>query len=112
MRVVKYQIKNIFRHHDRVYGLSYKMKDRIISRDGEECFYCHKPVSYAELEVDHFIPFALAGNDEIYNLVVACHRCNHSKGGRMPFWVQPDLPGMGDSPSGPMNGGDRSRLYL
>jgi len=34
--------------------------------------------------IDHFIPRALGGPDLAWNWWVICHRCNVTKGGRLP----------------------------
>ncbi len=42
----------------------------------------------SELTIDHFVPRASGGSDEIENWVYCCHRCNEFKGN---FWA-PDSP--------------------
>lgn len=51
---------------------------RVILRDGGHCRYCaFKPW---HPQIDHVIPVAHGGKTELDNLVVACERCNRSKG--------------------------------
>lgn len=49
------------------------------------CFYCQSPLNPgAGTHVDHFIPFDYIAEDEIWNFVLACRRCNCSKLGSLP----------------------------
>lgn len=55
------------------------------------CFYCRKWISFLKLStdphcatVDHFIPLALGGRDNLSNVVLACGRCNRRKADRAP----------------------------
>ena len=50
----------------------------------KECFYCQKPLTEAEIHVEHVIPFDYIGETEMWNLVLACQRCNCSKLGNLP----------------------------
>lgn len=45
------------------------------------CEYCHAPESAFNFpfEVDHFIPLAKGGTDDLDNLVFACRACNAYK---------------------------------
>ncbi|QDV04945.1 HNH endonuclease [Planctomycetes bacterium Poly30] len=42
------------------------------------CFYCGDPLDQAA-PVDHFIPWARTGSDDLFNLVVSHQRCNGDK---------------------------------
>jgi hypothetical protein len=54
----------------------------LIERDGPRCAYCDcTPIQY---EVDHFIPRARGGDDNMANLVLACKQCNRRKRDTMP----------------------------
>jgi hypothetical protein len=51
----------------------------------KNCFYCHNPLkSGAETHVDHVIPFDYIAEDEMWNFVLACNKCNCSKLGSLP----------------------------
>jgi hypothetical protein len=50
-------------------------------RDGSVCRYCG---STDDLTVDHVVPRARGGSDNLENLAVACRRCNSRKGARTP----------------------------
>lgn len=45
------------------------------------CVYCGRGVG---MVVDHFVPAAQGGTDEVWNLVPACDRCNGSKRDHAP----------------------------
>jgi len=50
------------------------------------CNYCANPLVFASRatwEVDHVVPLSRGGTHEVGNLVVACVRCNRSKGARL-----------------------------
>ena len=45
----------------------------------DTCFYCGKKLSN-RIHVDHFIPWSFVKNDNLWNFVLACPRCNIRKG--------------------------------
>jgi len=63
-----------------------------------KCVYCNRPgslhwpchysgepqawVHFSEIELDHFVPEWLGGSSEPENIVLACRRCNRSKGSK------------------------------
>ena len=53
---------------------------RVEARD--RCGYCQtrQSLAYGPLEVDHIIPQAAGGSDEVANLWLACRSCNQYKG--------------------------------
>ncbi len=55
-------------------------KKEIFRRDNYTCQYCGKPS--LELTIDHVIPKHLGGTHSWENVVAACPRCNHLKGGK------------------------------
>jgi hypothetical protein len=52
------------------------------------CFYCRAEVSLAATDIDHFFPWLLKQRGEmpdadgVWNLVLACRRCNRGEGGK------------------------------
>jgi len=58
-----------------------KFKPALIERDGKKCVYCHV---VSNLVVDHMVPIAQGGTDDIDNLALACKACNSGKAGRVP----------------------------
>ena len=56
----------------------------LFRRDFNMCLYCAATFSVRELSRDHVTPLVQGGRDEWNNVVTACKRCNHHKGGRTP----------------------------
>lgn len=52
--------------------------------NGFLCHWCMSPLSESEVVIDHLMPLALGGTDDVDNLVVACQRCNSVKGAMHP----------------------------
>lgn len=51
--------------------------------------YCGADVS-EKYEVDHVAPVILGGSSNPENIVIACVRCNRSKGGKLVHeWISP-----------------------
>lgn len=64
---------------------------KVFARDHYTCQYCHR--SGVEIEIDHKIPVAQGGSNEMSNLVTACVECNRGKGALPPapegyIWVK------------------------
>ncbi|MEE4495156.1 HNH endonuclease [Streptomyces sp. BE230] len=61
----------------------------VLTANDGTCTYCHQ----VSQTMDHVIPFADGGADELKNLVPVCHECNWSKGGKTPpaWYVGLDL---------------------
>jgi 5-methylcytosine-specific restriction endonuclease McrA len=57
-------------------------RKEIFRRDNHHCQYCGKYCN--NLTIDHVIPRRLGGTTDWSNLVAACPRCNHLKGGLTP----------------------------
>lgn len=52
----------------------------ILNRDGFRCYYCGRnSKDGANLHIDHVVPFARGGIDDIDNLVTTCEQCNLGK---------------------------------
>jgi 5-methylcytosine-specific restriction endonuclease McrA len=47
--------------------------------DQSDCFYCNRRLDDLQTHVDHFIPWSYIFEDEPWNLVLACERCNLRK---------------------------------
>lgn len=52
----------------------------VFKRDGFTCGYCSRGTPEVVLEVDHIIPRAEGGGDDLDNLITACWDCNRGKG--------------------------------
>jgi hypothetical protein len=50
----------------------------------DTCFYCGKKLKQDNIHVDHFIPWAFIKDDNIWNFVLACPKCNESKNDKLP----------------------------
>lgn len=51
----------------------------------DDCFYCHAQLKFDRTtHVDHVIPFDYVGNTEMWNMVLACQKCNCEKSGHLP----------------------------
>jgi len=59
-----------------------KLRDPVISRDGEVCAYCG--TREGPFHIDHIHPLSRGGSNDLTNLCVACIPCNLSKGARTP----------------------------
>ncbi len=57
-------------------------------RDGGKCFFCHKPLKFEKVTIDHYLPKSLGGTDEIFNLVISCKGCNGQKKNIIPENVE------------------------
>lgn len=55
----------------------------VFKRDGFTCTYCGRHPPLVILEVDHIIPRAAGGDDEMENLTTSCWDCNHGKGAKL-----------------------------
>ncbi len=67
--------------HDYIPPLS---NGALFRRDFNICLYCGETFAVRELSRDHVTPLVQGGKDEWKNVVTACKRCNHHKGGRTP----------------------------
>jgi hypothetical protein len=60
-------------------AVSKKTRFDVFKRDGFICVYCGKSPPEVILEIDHVIPKARAGSNQIDNLVTSCFDCNRGK---------------------------------
>ena len=56
----------------------------LFRRDEHRCMYCGFEFSDDDLTRDHIVPRVQGGTDRWKNVVAACQRCNHRKGGKTP----------------------------
>lgn len=73
------------------------------SRDGDSCFICRKPFEEEQPTIDHWVPKAVGGSDEIDNLRITHRKCNTEKADRIPNQD-------GTLPPKRPNGLDRNRM--
>lgn len=62
--------------------LTKKLRFEVFKRDNFTCQYCGRMSPDVILEVDHIIPVAEGGDNDILNLVTSCKDCNRGKGKR------------------------------
>ena len=60
-------------------NLSKSVRFEVFKRDSFKCQYCGKSAPDVVLEVDHIIPVAKGGDNDISNLITACFDCNRGK---------------------------------
>jgi len=63
-------------------AISKRVRFEVFKRDSFTCQYCGKCAPDVILELDHIVPLAEGGDNEITNLVTSCHDCNAGKGAR------------------------------
>lgn len=78
------------------------MRLEVYERDAFMCGYCGKRKDASELTIDHVIPLALGGLDEITNYVTCCRSCNQVKAAK-PFREFADSIGI-DTATVPVHG--------
>lgn len=60
--------------------LSFELRQQVAARDKYKCVYCGVSVHHSKCHVDHIVPLAKGGSNEISNLCLACEACNLKKG--------------------------------
>lgn len=65
-------------------AVSQRARFEVLRRDGFRCRYCGADAATATLEVDHVMPVALGGADDLDNLVTSCGPCNDGKASTAP----------------------------
>lgn len=70
-----------FKHESRVGRgkIPKQMREAVFARDAYTCQFCGTRFEQSDLTIDHLIPLALGGLDEITNYVTACEPCNGKK---------------------------------
>lgn len=63
-------------------ALSKSIRFEVFKRDYFKCQYCGRTVPEVVLEVDHIVPVAEGGTNDIHNLITSCRDCNRGKGKR------------------------------
>jgi hypothetical protein len=74
--------KTKFRRLDGRTGLSKQLRDDLIRRHGAKCFIYLEPVAEAELQIDHRIPYEVAGDNadaEPGDFMLLCGSANRAK---------------------------------
>lgn len=64
-------------------GLSKAIRFEVFKRDSFRCQYCGRSAPDVILEVDHIVPVAEGGKNDLLNLVTSCRDCNRGKSAKM-----------------------------
>jgi 5-methylcytosine-specific restriction enzyme A len=56
-----------------------EVRKYVFQRDNYQCQSCGKKASETELSIDHIIPLAQGGKNDISNLQTLCQHCNQHK---------------------------------
>ncbi|WP_198024365.1 HNH endonuclease [Asaia astilbis] len=54
--------------------------ENLTARDGHDCFYCGKPVSFEEFSIEHLVSLTHGGPDNLTNMAVTHRGCNATAG--------------------------------
>ena len=65
-------------------AVSKRLRFEVLRRDNHTCRYCGASAPDVALTVDHVMPMALGGTDDLDNLVTACADCNAGKSSTLP----------------------------
>lgn len=69
-----------------------QIRFNVFKRDGFKCVYCGMPGTHCILEVDHVVPVAEGGTNDLSNLAACCADCNSGKGSSViPIDNLPDI---------------------
>lgn len=73
-------------------AVSTRTRFEVFKRDRYTCVYCGAHPPDVLLHVDHVVPQAAGGSDEITNLITACQACNLGKSDRL--LMEGEAPGV------------------
>jgi len=57
---------------------------RMLISQGRRCWWCGDGIKGGAFHIDHRVPLAGGGDNELANIVISCPRCNLVKGDRCP----------------------------
>lgn len=66
-------------------------RDRLWESQGRKCYYCHKTITRSEATMDHVTPLKKVKIHHTSNCVVACLRCNQTKGCGEDYDYEPTI---------------------
>ena len=64
-------------------SIAKSIRFEVFKRDGFRCQYCGSSAPEVVLQIDHIIPVAEGGTNEIINLITSCVDCNSGKSSKM-----------------------------
>lgn len=59
--------------------IPYSVREYVYQRDNYQCKSCGKSQQETTLNIDHIIPLALGGSNDLSNLQTLCVTCNSKK---------------------------------
>lgn len=59
---------------------NWKLRYKVLARDGAKCRLCGKSSNEVKLHVDHIFPWSKGGETVLENLQILCEQCNIGKG--------------------------------
>lgn len=62
-----------------------EIKNRLYEEQQGKCFFCKGDFVIDNLLFDHLFPRSFGGESTENNMVLSCHKCNVSRGNKMPF---------------------------
>lgn len=64
-------------------------QEKVATRAANRCEYCkiHQSLQGATFHIEHVVPRARGGPDDLHNLALACPSCNLHKSDRTQVWV-------------------------
>lgn len=72
-------------------SISKKLRFDVFKRDAFRCQYCGRTPPNITLELDHFIPVAEGGTNDIDNLLTSCFDCNRGKSSNLIEQIPPTI---------------------
>ena len=57
---------------------------KLLEKIQDRCFYCEKVLEKDEVNVEHIIPYSYLKHNKMWNLTLACQKCNCKKLGSLP----------------------------
>lgn len=63
---------------------SIEVRQKVYEEANGRCVLCGRKISIEEMTLDHIIPLAMNGADNVNNLTAACFACNQFKGSILP----------------------------
>ncbi|MBD2107013.1 HNH endonuclease [Nodosilinea sp. FACHB-13] len=59
------------------------VREYVLNRDNHQCKSCGKKSSEVKLQIDHILPLAKGGVNDISNLQTLCKGCNQKKSAKI-----------------------------
>ncbi len=57
---------------------------KLLEKIQDRCFYCNESLDKVEINVEHIIPYSYLKHNKMWNLTLACSKCNCKKLGSLP----------------------------